>query len=378
MDTNVCIVDYFEDLEDPRIFTLNKRHPLLDIVTISTLSVLCGAEGWADIYNWSQAHEAWLSTFLELPNGLPSEDVIRRVISRIKPDQFQTCFLNWTAAICEATGGQIIAIDGKTLRHSFDKRTGKKALHLVSAWAVENRLLLGQEAVDQKSNEITAIPKLLEILELSGAIVTIDAMGCQKEIARQIHEGGGDYVIGLKGNQPHLHEAVKEEFSKHMENDFEEVECRQHHTSESGHGRIEERDYYQMKLPFDFPGQNEWAGMKTIGMVINNTECNGAFSDDVRYYISSLPLGVKRFAECARGHWGIENGLHWTLDVTFDEDQSRISKDHGAENFGLLRRIALSVLKNHNGDKKSVRQRRLRSGWDLDYLLEILGKSNAS
>jgi len=175
-----------------------------------------------------------------------------------------------------------------------------------------------------------------------------------------------------------LYEAVKEEFSKHMENDFEEVECRQHHTSESGHGRIEERDYYQMKRPLDFPGKNEWAGMKTIGMVINNTECNGSFSDDVRYYISSLPLGVKRFAECVRGHWGIENGLHWTLDVTFDEDQSRISKDHGAENFGLLRRIALSVLKNHSKDKKSVRQRRLRSGWDLDYLLEILGKSNAS
>lgn len=378
METSVCIVDYFEDLEDPRVFTLNKRHQLVDIVTISILAVLSGAEGWADIFTWAQAREAWLSTFLILPNGLPSKHCIRRVISRIKPDQFQTCFLNWTAALCEATDGQIIAIDGKTLRHSFDNRSGKKALHLVSAWAVENHLLLGQEAVDQKSNEITAIPKLLEILELTGAIVTIDAMGCQKEIVRQIHEAGGDYVIGLKGNQPQLHEAAKEEFSKHMENDFADVDCGQYQTSEHAHGRTEERAYYQMELPSDFPGQEEWAGLKTIGMVVNHTECNGDCSDDVRYYISSLPLEVKRFAASVRGHWGIENGLHWTLDVTFDEDQSRISKDHGAENIGLLRRIALSFLKHYQGDKKSVRQRRLRTGWDGDYLLEILGKTAAS
>jgi predicted transposase YbfD/YdcC len=378
MDTNICIVDYFEDLEDPRVFTLNKRHQLLDIVTISILAVLSGAEGWADIFTWAQAREAWLSTFLKLPFGLPSKDCIRRVISRIKPEQFRTCFLNWTSALCEATDGQIIAIDGKTLRHSFDNRSGKKALHLVSAWAFENHLLLGQEAVDQKSNEITAIPKLLEILELTGAIVTIDAMGCQREIVRQIHEGGGDYVIGLKGNQPQLHEAAKDEFSKHMENDFADVDCRQHQTSEKAHGRVEERTYYQMKLPADFPNRDEWAGLETIGMVVNHTVCNGVFSDDVRYYISSLPLGVEKFAASVRGHWGIENGLHWTLDVTFDEDQSRISKDHGSENFGLLRRIALSVLKRHQGDKKSVRQRRLRSGWEGDYLLEILGKAAAS
>lgn len=378
METNVCIVDYFEELEDPRIFTLNKRHQLVDIVTISILAVLCGAEGWADIFTWAQAHEAWLSTFLKLPFGLPSEDCIRRVIARIKPDQFRTCFLNWTAALCEATDGQIIAIDGKTLRHSFDTRSGRKALHLVSAWAVENHVLLGQEAVDQKSNEITAIPKLLEILDLTGAIVTIDAMGCQKKIVRQIHDGGGDYVIGLKGNQTQLHEAAKDEFSRHMENDFADVDCRQHETSEHAHGRVEERTYYQMKVPRDFSGRDEWAGLRTIGMVVNHTECNGVFSDDVRYYISSLPLGVKRFAACVRGHWGIENGLHWTLDVTFDEDQSRIGKDNGAENMGLLRRIALSVLKSHQGDKRSVRQRRLRSGWDRDYLLRILGKAAAS
>ena len=378
MDTNICIVDYFEDLEDPRIYTLNGRHQLLDIVTISILAVLCGAEGWADIHTWAQANKAWLSTFLELPNGIPSKSCIRRVISRIKTDQFQTCFLNWTAALCEATDGQIIAIDGKTLRHSFDSRSGKKALHLVSAWAVENHVLLGQEAVDQKSNEITAIPKLLDILNLSGAVVTIDAMGCQKEIVRQIHDEGGDYVIGLKGNQPNLQESVQDEFEKHMDNDFSDVDCRQHQTKEKAHGRVEERTYYQMKLPSDSPNRKEWAGLKTIGMVVNQTECKGTFSDEVRYYISSLPLGVKRFAECVRGHWGIENGLHWTLDVTFDEDQSRIRKDDGAENMGLLRRIALSVLKSNQGDKRSVRQRRLRSGWDRDYLLKILGKTAAS
>jgi predicted transposase YbfD/YdcC len=242
----------------------------------------------------------------------------------------------------------------------------------------EKPSVTGANGSGPKEQRNHGVPKLLEILDLTGAVVTIDAMGCQKQIVRQIRDGGGDYVIGLKGNQQHLQEAAEQEFSKHMEDDFAHVACRQHHTQEQGHGRTEERSYYQMKVPLDLSSREEWDGLKTIGMVLSNTKCNGKVTDEGRYYISSLPLSVKRFAEAVRGHWGIENSLHWTLDVTFDEDQSRISKDHGAENIGLLRRIAVSLLKHHRGDKHSIRQRRLRAGWDHEYLAEILGKTDAS
>jgi predicted transposase YbfD/YdcC len=368
----VCIAEHFETLEDPRICTNNRRHVFLDIVVIAILAVLCGCEGWADIFAWAEEHHLLLSTFLLLPNGLPSRDCIRRVVSRLNPDQFQGCFAAWTAALCEATQGEIVAIDGKTLRRSFDRRSGTKALHLVSAWAVKNHVLLGQEAVDQKSNEITAIPKLLKLLDITGAIVTIDAMGCQKEIARQIRAGHADYLLALKGNQQQMYEAVQDCFIEHQEDDFARVVCRCYTTSEHAHGRDEERHYYQMKAPSDLRGREEWVDLRTIGMAINRTEYNGKMTDEVRFYLSSLPLGVKRFAEAVRGHWHVENSLHWTLDVTFDEDQSRVSKDHGAQNLGLLRRIALSLLKRYRGDKRSVRQRRLRAGWNPDYLLKIL------
>ena len=374
----VSILDHFKDLEDPRIYTDNQRHQLLDIVVISMLSVLCGAEGWADISAWAEEQQAWLATFLALPNGIPSRDCIRRVVSRLDADEFHGCFTAWMAAVCEVTEGEIIAIDGKTLRRSFDRRSGKAALHMVSAWAVKNHVLLGQEAVEKKSNEIVAIPKLLAILDLKGAVVTIDAMGCQKEIARQIRAGEGHYLLALKGNQEKIYEGVKQSFVEHMEDDFARVACRHHETKEQAHGRGEERYYYQMKVPTELAGRDEWVDLKTIGMVLNVTERNGKITDEVRYYLSSLPLGVKRFAEAVRGHWRIENSLHWTLDVTFDEDQSRISKDDGAENFGTLRRIALSLLKRHRGDKRSVRQRRLRAGWNREYLLQILAENTAS
>jgi predicted transposase YbfD/YdcC len=378
MVVTVSISDHFKDLEDPRIYTDNGRHRLLDIVVIAMLAVLSGADGWADIFTWGDSRRTWLATFLALPYGIPSRDTIRRVISRLNPDKFHGCFVSWMGALCEATQGEIIAIDGKTLRHSFDRESGKAALHMVSAWAVKNHLLLGQEAVARKSNEITAIPKLLEILDLTGAVVTIDAMGCQKAIARQIRDGGGDYLLALKGNQEKIFEGVKEAFEEHMADDFADVSCRHHETRERAHGRIEEGHYYQMKVPMDLPGRDEWLDLKTIGLVLNMTETNGKKTEEVRYYLSSLPLGVKRFAEAARGHWCIENSLHWTLDVTFNEDQSCISKDDGAENFGTLRRMALSWLKRYRGDKRSVRQRRLRSGWNHEYLLKILGEKAAS
>lgn len=378
MSPDVCVATHFNHLKDPRIATDNKRHKLLDIVVITILAVLSGAEGWADIFAWADANKNWLGTFLALPNGVPSRDCIRRVVSRIDPDEFQECFGSWMAAVCEATDGEVIAIDGKTLRRSFDRRSGKKALHMVSAWAAKNHVLLGQQAVHQKSNEITAIPKLLDLLNLTGAIVTIDAMGCQKEIAQKIRDGGGHYVLALKGNQSQIHDGVQETFADHLEDDFARVACRHYHTKEQGHGRTEERYYYQMKAPADLPNRNEWAGLRTIGLVVNVTECNGKTTDEVRYFLSSLPLGVKRFADAVRSHWRVENSLHWTLDVTFDEDRSRVSKDHGAENLAILRRMALSMLKRYPRDKRSVRQRRLRAGWNRNYLLEILGENNAS
>jgi predicted transposase YbfD/YdcC len=374
----VYIAEHFENLQDPRICTMNRRHLFLDIIVIAILAVLCGCEGWADIFAWAEEHQSWLSTFLLLPNGLPSRDCIRRVVSRLDPHQFQRCFAAWTAALCEATHGEIVAIDGKTLRRSFDRRSGTKALHLVSAWAVKNHVLLGQEAVEKKSNEITAIPRLLELLDITGAVVTIDAMGCQKEIARQIRAGHADYLLALKGNQEQMYEAVQDCFIEHHEDEFARVVCRRYTTTEHSHGRDEERHYYQMKAPADLPGREEWLDLRTIGMVINETQCNGKTSDEVRFYLSSLPLGVKRFAEAVRGHWQVENSLHWTLDVTFDEDHSRASKDHGAQNLGLLRRIALSLLKRYRGDNRSVRQRRLRAAWNPDYLLRILEENGAS
>jgi predicted transposase YbfD/YdcC len=374
----VSILHHFKELRDPRIFTDNKRHRLLDIVVIAILAVLSGADGWADIYAWADEHRGWLARFLRLPHGIPSRDCIRRVISRLDPQQFHGCFAAWVAAVCEATGGQLIAIDGKTLRRSFDRRSGKAALHMVSAWAVKNHVVLGQRAVDRKSNEITAIPKLLELLDLTGALVTIDAMGCQKEIARQIRGGGADYLLALKGNQGQMYEDVKQAFEEHMEDDFARVACRSHQTHERAHGRREERYYYHMKVPTNLSGRDEWVDLKTIGLVLNVTERHGKVTEEVRYYLSSLPLGVKRFAEGVRGHWGIENSLHWLLDVTFDEDHSCVSKDHGAENLGTLRRIALSLLKRYRADKRSVRQRRLRAAWNPEYLLRILAENNAS
>jgi predicted transposase YbfD/YdcC len=368
---NTAITEHFRDLSDPRIATDNKFHDLVDIVVITILATLGGAEGWKDIGLWVKQKADWLTTFLRLPGGLPSRDTIRRVISRVDPDEFQTCFLSWIKAIGDATDGEIIAIDGKTLRRSFDRRSGKAALHMVNAWSTKNHLLLGQKAVDGKSNEITAIPKLLKMLELRGAIVTIDAMGCQRNVAKQIVDQGGDYVLALKGNQPSIDDATSAAFEEALDN-LSQSGCRQMQTVETNRGRVEDRTYFQMKAPADFADRFEWPGLKTIGMVISFTERDGKSCDEVRCYLSSLPLGVKRFAEAVRSHWSVENQLHWILDVTFDEDGSRVSKDHGAENLALLRRIAISIFKQYRGDQESVRQRRLAASWNDEYLLKIL------
>jgi len=363
---------HFADLEDPRI-ERTKKHLLSDIISLAICAVIAGADGWEEIEDFGHDKFEWLKKFLRLPNGIPSHDTISRLFRRIKPKAFQECFLDWTQALHEQLGRKHVAIDGKTLRSSHDRNMAKNALHLVSAWSVENHLTLGQEAVDEKSNEITAIPELLQLLALEGAIVTIDAMGCQKNIAEQIVKQEADYVLAVKANQPTLHAALQEHFTHLHDTDFTDAEVRRYNTRQNAHGREEERCYYVSPVPESLHrAGDDWAGLQSVGQVISITQRDGKEVSDVRYYITSLPVRVKAFASAVRGHWGIENSLHWVLDVTFDEDRSRIRKDHGPENFALLRRIATSVIKQDTSSKQSIKRTRKRAGWNNQNLLKAL------
>ena len=366
------ILMHFADLEDPRI-ERTKKHLLSDIISLAICAVIAGADGWEEIEDFGHDKFEWLKKFLRLPNGIPSHDTISRLFRRIKPKAFQECFLDWTQALHEQLGRKHVAIDGKTLRSSHDRNMAKNALHLVSAWSVENHLTLGQEAVDEKSNEITAIPELLQLLALEGAIVTIDAMGCQKNIAEQIVKQEADYVLAVKANQPTLHAALQEHFTHLHDTDFTDAEVRRYNTRQNAHGREEERCYYVSPVPESLHrAGDDWAGLQSVGQVISITQRDGKEVSDVRYYITSLPVRVKAFASAVRGHWGIENSLHWVLDVTFDEDRSRIRKDHGPENFALLRRIATSVIKQDTSSKQSIKRTRKRAGWNNQNLLKAL------
>jgi predicted transposase YbfD/YdcC len=366
----VSIVAHFEELPDPRQ-DRNKQHKLIDLIVIAICAVICGCESFPEIALYGEKRKEWFRQFLELPNGIPSHDTFWRVLQRIKPAAFQACFARWVASLRDATGGQIIAIDGKTLRRSHDRAAGQDPLHLVSAWAAENHLALGQVAVDGKSNEITAIPKLLELIDVTGGIVTIDAMGCQREIATQIRAQGADYVLAVKENQPHLYEDISAYLAQQMENDFADVRCSRYATQERGHGRAEERFYYHLDVPAGLRNREAWCELRTIGMVVSLRTVNGQEQADVRYYLSSLRRNARQFAQAVRGHWGIENSLHWVLDVTFDEDQCRVHKGHGAENLAWIRRFAVSLLKRHPADH-SIRSKRLAAALDNDFLLEVL------
>ncbi|HTH47219.1 MAG TPA: ISAs1 family transposase [Candidatus Limnocylindria bacterium] len=362
---------HFADLEDPRI-DRTRRHELLDIVVIAVCAVICGAEGWVDIADYGVAKQVWLRTFLRLPQGIPSHDTFRRVFCLLDPAAFVTCFQSWIEALSAGLGLKRIAIDGKTVRRSFDRATGKAALHLVSAWATEQHLVLGQVAVDTKSNEITAIPRLLELLDVSGAIVTLDAMGCQKEIAAQIRAGGGDYVLSVKDNQPHLFDDIQGCFARALDSDFAGLRHSVHEEVYTGHGRVETQQVYTILHPEGIRDQALWKDLQAITMIYSQRQQAGQEdSEEVRYYIGSKAAKASAYAGYVRGHWGIENGLHWVLDVSFDEDRSRMRTDHSAENMALLRRLALSVLKQHGG-KGSVRGKRKRSGWNDQLLIEIL------
>jgi predicted transposase YbfD/YdcC len=372
----VSIRDCFAGVADSRR-EHNRLHNLWDIIALTICAVVAGADSWVEVAAYGQRKEDWLRTFLELPNGIPSHDTLGRVFARLDPAAFRAGFLAWVGALVEAAAGRLIAIDGKTLRHSFDTAAGKGALHLVSAWATANRLVLGQQAVDSKSNEITAIPELLRVLDLTGAIVTLDAMGCQKEVAAQIRQGGGDYVLALKENHPTLYTAVEQLFLDGLEDDFAGLEHRYWETREAGHGRTEMRWYHVVAVPEELARQYpEWEGLRSLGMVfrerqVGDTESSCATS----FFLSSLRPSVRRFAAAVRGHWGIENGLHWVLDVSFREDGSRLRKDHGPENLALVRRLAASLLHNEGTGKGGVACKRKQAGWDDDYLLQVLGAS---
>ena len=368
------IVKHFESLPDPR-HTRNRHHLLVDIVVIAVCGVIVGCEGPTAIERWAKAKKDWLEQFLELPGGIPSRDCLRRVLSTLKPEAFQECFQNWIAEslLGDQDGShRTIAIDGKTMRRSHDRAGGLGPLHMVSAWASECGISLGQIATEEKSNEITAIPKLLDRIDVAGAVVTIDAMGCQKEIAKKIKDDGGDYVLAVKDNHPKLYLALQTFFLEAMEDDFEQVSYRYHETHGKGHGRLEERYYYLAKLPNDFAFTKQWAGIKAIGMVISITEnSDGTTSQDVRYFIVSRYLSGERFAQSVRGHWSIENSLHWVLDVTFNEDQSRTRKRRMADNLSWLRRFAISLLKQHPS-KNSIKGKSQIAGWSNDFLLQVL------
>jgi predicted transposase YbfD/YdcC len=362
---------FFENLTDPRL-ERTKRHSLLDIMILAVCATLGNANGWADIERFGKAKLDFFRTFLELPNGIPSHDTFGRVFARLDPAALMACIQEWLDALGGVVVGDVVAIDGKTLRGSFDTAAGQNPLHLVSAWAAETRLTLGQMAVDAKSNEITAIPLLLELLDLKDCIVTIDAMGCQKDIAQAIRAREADYVLAVKDNQPALHQAVHRAFIAHADADFSDPTLKRIKTVERSHGRDETREYFIAEAPAALVGAGQWTDVRSIGMVCRTRVVNGVESDAIVYYVSSLPPKVKQFAKAVRGHWGIENRLHWSLDVTFAEDQSRVRKDHSPLNLGMLRRLVLSILRRDTSIKDSLRGKRLRAGWDEDVLLTIL------
>jgi predicted transposase YbfD/YdcC len=368
------VVLHLAEPEDPRS-TINRQHPLVSVVVIAVIAVLAGANGPTAIARWAALKEEFLIGALDLPNGIPRKDVFRRVLMAVRPAAFQACYVNWLeslrakAAAAAGVEQPVLAIDGKTARRSHDRKHGLGALHSVSIWASEFGLSLGQVACAEKSNEITAIPEVLRLVDIRGAIITIDAMGAQKAIAAEIIDGGADYVLALKGNQETLHQAVIDHIDEQLEGDLEGAQ--ELVTTEKSHGRKETRTYLQLPAPKDLPGFALWKALKTIAVVTSLCVRDGKETIEVRYYISSLAMDVKRLARAVRGHWGIENSCHWVLDLTYREDESRIREEALRENFAWLNRFTLSLLKQHP-DPASIAMKRRSCGWNEKYLLQVI------
>jgi len=360
------LLSHFQELPDPRI-ERTKRHLLLDIIGLMLFAVMAGADTWEDIEDYGRLKHQWLKKFLRLPNGIPSHDTIERVLRRLKPREFEACLLSATQAL-RTQASKHIAIDGKTQRGSGDPATDQSPLHLVSAWCSANRLTLGQVAVADKSNEITAIPELLDLVDIAGATVTIDAMGCQKEIAAKIVEKGGDYVLAVKDNQRNLHD----DLCNHFEHEEALPRTQRFSTSERSRGRDEERHYYSTPVPAALRNREAWKGLTSVGWVVSFVEYQGQSTSEIRAYIGSGRANAKQLAAAVRGHWGIENTLHYVLDVSFHEDRSRIRKDHAVENFAHVRRFAAGILQRDKTPRRSMRRKRKLAGWDNSWLDTML------
>lgn len=366
----------FDELEDPRS-TINQKHSLTSVVVIAIMAILSGCAGPTAIARWAELKKDFLSNLLDLQNGIPSKDVFRRVLMSLKPDAFQVCFANWVATLHKIAADKsdseqpLFAVDGKTLRRTHDLKKGLGALHSVSVWASESGLTLAQVATDDKSNEITAIPRVLALVDLKKSIVTIDAMGTQTAIAKQIVDGHGDYVLALKGNQGTLFEAATDYLQKQSEDDFKSCHARRLETTTTGHGRTEYRTYIHMPVPKNLKGAQRWAGLKSLGVAVLYCIRDGKETIEARYFVSSLSVKVKQFAHAVRSHWSIENSCHWCLDVTYREDECRIRDPHFRENFAWLNRFTLSLLRQHPG-KGSVAMKRRSCGWSEEYMLEVL------
>jgi predicted transposase YbfD/YdcC len=368
----ITIADHFALMEDPRI-DRTKRHNLIDILTIALCAVICGADSWVAIELYGCTKYEWLKTFLELPNGVPSHDTFARVFAQLNPQQFQECFLNWIKSIQIMTDGEVVAIDGKTLCGSHDKSSDRSAIQMVSAWATTNKLVLGQVKVDEKSNEITAIPELIKVLELSGCIVTIDAIGCQKEIVKLISQQNADYVITLKKNQGNLYDEVEQLFKAEISKSFQDFQHSTYKIEEHGHGRHEIRHYAMLSgIQSRLDPDSVWSNFNSIGMVESVRKVDGKTTVETRYFISSLEDNAKQFANSVRSHWGIENSLHWVLDVALKEDDCRIRKDNAPQNFAVMRQIAVNLLGKEKRVKRGIKNKQFLAAMDNNYLERVL------
>lgn len=367
----VSIVESFAGLEDPRVLR-TRLHDLTDILTVALCAMLCGAEDWEAIAAWGRVKQDWLRKYLPLKNGIPSHDTFGRVFAALDANEFEKCFLRWMQGVLGTLSDTVVAIDGKTVRGSGNKPLGKRAIHMVSAFASAHGLVLGQLKTEEKSNEITAVPELLDALAIKGCIVTADAMSCQKEIVSKVIAKEGDYVIAVKGNQPHLQEQITEFFDYAHKKAFHCVEHDYYETLEKDHGRIETRRHWVVSGLSWMDNKEEWAGLRIIGMVESTREIGDSVSMERRYYIGSIAADAKRFAQAVRQHWGIENQLHWCLDVSFGEDKSRVRVGNAAENLSILRRIVLNLVRQEKTCKLGVKNKRLCAGWDDDYRAKLL------